>query len=128
MFVKVSHGEVTTGSDYYLRHSDTAINTFEHVVVQMAMSRRGSKKVYLVPLCYRLRLIVSVVSCVLARLRGFTSLVRDIIKHPSKKLKCISSKSVSGCDWLKEAQAENPGSGRGIEQTKRKSWCPDVEW
>ena len=34
MFVNFSHGEVTTGSDYYLRRSDTAINTFEHVVEQ----------------------------------------------------------------------------------------------
>ena len=34
MYVNFSHFEGTTGSDYYLRRSDTAINTLEHVVVQ----------------------------------------------------------------------------------------------
>ena len=37
MFVNFSHDEVKTESVYYLRRSDTAINTFELVVVQMAM-------------------------------------------------------------------------------------------
>ena len=33
-FVNFSHAEFTTGFNYYLRHSDTAINTFKHVVAQ----------------------------------------------------------------------------------------------
>ena len=37
VFVNFSHGEGTTGSDYYLRRSDTAINIFEHAVVQMSI-------------------------------------------------------------------------------------------
>ena len=33
VFVNVSHAEVTTGSDYYLRRKYTRINSSEHEVV-----------------------------------------------------------------------------------------------
>ena len=31
MFINFSHSEVTTGSNYYLRHSDTAIDSSAHI-------------------------------------------------------------------------------------------------
>ena len=38
VFVNFFNCEAATGFNYYLRHSDTAINTFEHVVVQPYIS------------------------------------------------------------------------------------------
>ena len=48
MFVNFSHNEVTTGSDNYLRRSDTRTSAFEHAVIQMPMRRRGAITEHLV--------------------------------------------------------------------------------
>ena len=37
VLVNFSHGEVKTGFNYYLRCSDTAIKTIEHVEVQITI-------------------------------------------------------------------------------------------
>ena len=59
MFINFSHGGVTKGSDYYYGHSDTAINMFKLVEVQISIWYHYVTNVYSIPLWYNNVIILS---------------------------------------------------------------------